>query len=1007
LEIHHLVPLFAAVVYTALLLVVVFNRVWNTQQKLFAWYLLAAILWTLSTFILRSDFLLEYKLLVFRIVLCASMWWAVQLYFFTRSFLGLSAGYGVYFGYASLGLFIVLVVLGYIPPGLSFDAGAVSPTYSWWLALYVIHFLVLVCLGIYYLIRRFRSISEPGEYNKIAYLIIAIIILVLFGFSGITPLAKGIPISHFGGLLSAITMTYAIVRHELVSVNLILRRTLAWSGVVVVGVGVYTVLFFLVYLLVGVENTAAFLTLTMLAAIAMALMIYWLRNFFITSVDRLLLRESYHYRQELSDFIRYGIRGVYSLQELMEGLLLPLVKALDCREAHILLLTSDNKYFINKFSEPEMQKDVSLKIKNDGPIASWLKSEKKYLSCENLDIYAEFQGVWQQEKTMITKLDIHLLFPLLSRGNLIGILALSRKLSGKYSVEDTNLVESIASQVAISIEKEHFQEELQKREQELSLINRLAGVITSNLNISEVYDIFINGLREVMDVDFTSVALIEDSKLHISALSSNVESPWQVGDEVDLHGTSTEWTIANKRSLTEPDLRKDSVFKVGKEYIKLGIRSIVYLPLFIKGEGIGSLIIASKKPREYSREQINLLERLASQISTAVDNARLYSRVEEQARIDDLTGLFNRRHFDEILGLEVERHSRYGNMLALAILDLDNFKHYNDAMGHLMGDNLLRQVGTALKKALRTIDMAFRYGGDEFAVVMPHTEADDALAAIERVRHIISSNTKVDHMVLTLSVGLASWPNDGLTPDDLINAADQALYHAKRTGGDRTCLVSQMLPSVSKPFELTSAVEKETLNTIYALASTIEARDPYTYGHSRKVRAYAVALAEALGLPSDKVAVVSHSALLHDIGKIGILDGILNKAGKLDEREMELIKTHPNLSRTIVGHIPSLTPCLPAILHHHERWDGEGYPSGLVGEAIPIEARILSVADTFDAMTSLRPYRNPLSIEDAIAELKRCAGTQFDPELIEIFLPIALSKVREEVIIEPKPDIHD
>jgi HD-GYP domain-containing protein (c-di-GMP phosphodiesterase class II) len=324
-----------------------------------------------------------------------------------------------------------------------------------------------------------------------------------------------------------------------------------------------------------------------------------------------------------------------------------------------------------------------------------------------------------------------------------------------------------------------------------------------------------------------------------------------------------------------------------------------------------------------------------------------------------------------------------------------------------MGDALLRQMGSALKKTLRNIDLAFRYGGDEFAVVMPHTEADDALAAIERVRNSLMGNIELDHMVFTLSVGLASWPNDGLTPDELINAADQALYHAKRTGGDRTCLVSQMLPSVSKPLELTSAVEKETLNTIYALASTIEARDPYTYGHSRKVRAYAVSLAEALELPADKVAVVSHAALLHDIGKIGILDGILNKAGRLDDQEMELIKTHPNLSRTIVGHIPSLTPCLPAILHHHERWDGNGYPSGLAGEAIPIEARILTIADTFDAMTSLRPYRSPLSPDEAIEELKRCAGSQFDPELIEVFLPIALASVHEEMAVEQRPFFGD
>ena len=194
------------------------------------------------------------------------------------------------------------------------------------------------------------------------------------------------------------------------------------------------------------------------------------------------------------------------------------------------------------------------------------------------------------------------------------------------------------------------------------------------------------------------------------------------------------------------------------------------------------------------------------------------------------------------------------------------------------------------------------------------------------------------------------------------------------------------------------------INTIYALAATIEARDTYTYGHSRKVRGYAVALAEAIGLSPEKVAIVSHASLLHDIGKIGILDDVLNKVDKLDDQDWELIKAHPQLSRTIVGHVPSLHSCLLAILHHHERWDGTGYPDGLKGEEIPLEARILTIADAFDAMTSLRPYRAPLSYKEAIEELKRYAGKQFDTKLVEVFLPIALSSSPEELLVGRNPE---
>jgi len=598
---------------------------------------------------------------------------------------------------------------------------------------------------------------------------------------------------------------------------------------------------------------------------------------------------------------------------------------------------------------------------------------------------------------MLRTLGIELMFPLLSRGNLIGILAISRKHSGKYSFEDTNLVEDLASQVAVNLEKEYLQDELRNREQELSLINRLAAVMTSSLNIQDVYDTFVAGLREVIDVDFATVALVEGRQVSISALYNTVGSDWQVGEKIKLKGSATEWVAKNRKSLLEPDLAQDRMFSTGEEYLRHGIRSVVYLPLIAKDEGIGSMVIASRHPNAYTLEQIHLLERLASQISTSVVNARLYASAQQRARVDELTGLFNRRHFDESLKQEVNRHSRYGSMFSLVYLDLDGFKAYNDSFGHLAGDKILTQTGRLIKSTIRSVDLAFRYGGDEFAVILPHSTADDAVAAAERLRNQINGEMKISQAGITASLGLATWPGDGLTTDDIVNAADKALYYAKRTGGNRVCTVSQMLPSMAESLDSAMAAEKETLNTIYALAATIEARDPYTYGHSRKVRGYAVTLAEALGLPSEKVATISHAALLHDIGKIGILDEILNKAGKLDIKETELIRSHPQLSRTIVGHVPSLAPCLPAILHHHERWDGTGYPARLNGEAIPIEARILAIADSFDAMTSRRPYRAPLTYSEAVEELKRCAGNQFDPRLVKAFLPIALATTPEEL----------
>jgi putative nucleotidyltransferase with HDIG domain len=196
-----------------------------------------------------------------------------------------------------------------------------------------------------------------------------------------------------------------------------------------------------------------------------------------------------------------------------------------------------------------------------------------------------------------------------------------------------------------------------------------------------------------------------------------------------------------------------------------------------------------------------------------------------------------------------------------------------------------------------------------------------------------------------------------------------------------------------------SVTEKGALSIIYALAATVDAKDHYTYGHSKKVSEYAVAAAETLDIPKDRIATIRAAALLHDIGKIGVPDSILNKQGPLSEAEWEPIKEHPQLGVEILRHVIDLINCLPAILHHHEHYDGTGYPFGLQGNNIPLEARLLAIADAYDAMTSLRPYRKRLLPQEALNELKRCAGTQFDPEMVEKFCELMEPALPEELEI--------
>jgi diguanylate cyclase (GGDEF)-like protein len=320
------------------------------------------------------------------------------------------------------------------------------------------------------------------------------------------------------------------------------------------------------------------------------------------------------------------------------------------------------------------------------------------------------------------------------------------------------------------------------------------------------------------------------------------------------------------------------------------------------------------------------------------------------------------------------------------MLDLDSFKTYNDIFGHPSGDKLLRETGGIIKSSIRDGDHAFRYGGDEFAVLLPQTTADDAFIVAERIRENVMNRMVAQEITVRVSIGLASYPADGILTDEIVTIADTALYYAKSTGGNRTCLSSNIISSETTVSGVNARVT--SLSTVYALASAVDAKDHYTYGHSQKVRVYAVTLAETIGLPAEAVSRIGTAAVLHDIGKIGIPDKILNKEGGLDGEEWEAVKTHPRIGANIAGNVPSLAPCRNGILYHHERWDGTGYPEGLKGDSIPIDARILAIADAFAAMTSTRAYRRAMLDEEAIKEIEKEKNRQFDAQLVEVFVKI-------------------
>ena len=367
---------------------------------------------------------------------------------------------------------------------------------------------------------------------------------------------------------------------------------------------------------------------------------------------------------------------------------------------------------------------------------------------------------------------------------------------------------------------------------------------------------------------------------------------------------------------------------------------------------------------------------------------RLIKRLAEAANHDELTRLLNRRGYQQRLEHELARARRYGAPLSIVLGDLDAFKNLNDVFGHRHGDEALRDFADICRRHLRNpVDFVSRVGGEEFAIVLPDTPESGAILAAERIRRAVSDTLRTpDGTPVTASFGVATFPAHGMTAELLLDHADQAMYAAKGLGRNRTIAFGDNLPRAEQ-----ATGQQEHLQAVVLLAETLDLRDAGTRAHSETVACLSQRIATALDLPADRVERIRLAGLLHDVGKIGVPDGVLRKPGRLDPQEWAEMRKHPELGARIVEGA-GLRDIAQWVLAHHERPDGTGYPLGLTAGEIPLEARILAIADAYEAMTADRPYRRAMARHAAVAELERHAGTQFDAHLVELFLTIVLSE---------------
>jgi diguanylate cyclase (GGDEF)-like protein/putative nucleotidyltransferase with HDIG domain len=354
-------------------------------------------------------------------------------------------------------------------------------------------------------------------------------------------------------------------------------------------------------------------------------------------------------------------------------------------------------------------------------------------------------------------------------------------------------------------------------------------------------------------------------------------------------------------------------------------------------------------------------------------------RAMRLALTDPLTGLGNHRHFQDRLERELAVAAEQGLPFTLCLIDVDDLKRINDRYGHPVGDRVLSQIASKLRQN----GEAFRLGGDEFALLLPEQDSttafETASAVVERIEGL-----ELEMLgTITVSAGFASFREHGSERDELIRLADSALYWAKEHGKNRVRVWRPDVVELSELRRLAAGPDRAArYRAAASLAKAVDARDVYTGSHSQRVADLAARVAVRLGLDAEQVELTRLAASLHDLGKLAIPEEILRKPGPLTDAERLVLERHPQIGFRMLESL-GVDPVADWVLHHHERWDGEGYPDGVAGEGIPLGARIIFVVDAYDAMTSDRVYRSRFTQHEALAELRDCSGTQFDPMIVD------------------------
>jgi diguanylate cyclase (GGDEF)-like protein len=444
--------------------------------------------------------------------------------------------------------------------------------------------------------------------------------------------------------------------------------------------------------------------------------------------------------------------------------------------------------------------------------------------------------------------------------------------------------------------------------------------------------------------------------------------------------------IKINQTFSSSNIEKDSRIFFPEILIKEGIISLICAPIKAEDKLIGILIVFSKKNKVWTKRENRIINMLAEQTAHILERMRYQKHIEDSSIRDWLTGLYSRVYFLTRAQEEIARSSRKRECVSFLFCDIDQFKAYNRIEGYTEGDRLLCQTAKSIESSLRKEDTLCRYGGDEFVILLPNTDPAQAKRIAKRVNKAFIKSIEADThaLLLNLSIGIASYPVHGSSIEDILVKADRSMTFAKHSStGKKVFIWDQWKIKANEAKYYEEDLLPEIIN---ALAKAANLKDGYTSEHARLVSERASLFAKRIGLGEKSIRIIKTASHLYDIGKLIIPEHILNKPAPLNQEEWEIIKRNAENSIRMIKYIRGLENIIPVIKEIRETWNGKGYPNGLSGEQISMEARLIALVDAYQALISTRPYRKKLRKEEAIKELQNEAGKKFDPKMVKDFL---------------------